>query len=125
MSDKQYKFPDGFVWGAATASYQIEGADKADGKGVSVWDTFCKVPGNILDASSGVDACRHYELWEQDLDFIKGLNLGSYRFSLAWTRIQPEGRGKVNAKGLDFYDRLVDGLVKRGIKPNATLFHWD
>src|SRR4051812_48529027 len=107
---KKYKFPDGFLWGAATAAYQIEGATEADGRGVSVWDTFCATPGKIKDGSSGKDACRHYELMESDLDLIKSYNLGSYRFSLAWPRIIPGGTGQVNEKGLDFYERLVDGL---------------
>lgn len=122
---KRFQFPDGFLWGVATASYQIEGATEADGRKPSIWDTFCATPGKISDASSGKDACRHYEKWEEDLDLIQWLGVGSYRFSIAWPRIVPEGTGAVNQKGLDFYERLVDGLLKRGIKPNATLYHWD
>lgn len=125
MALKRFQFPKGFLWGAATASYQIEGATEADGRGVSVWDTFCATPGKIMDQSSGKDACRHYEKMEEDLDLMKSLNLGGYRFSIAWPRVLPQGIGQVNEKGLDFYERLVDGLLKRGIKPNATLFHWD
>src|SRR5260221_7596007 len=122
---KRYEFPKNFLWGAATASYQIEGAATADGKGVSVWDTFAATPGKIIDHSTGSDACKHYEYWEQDLDLIKSLNLDTYRFSIAWPRIIPNGVGSVNSKGLDFYERLIDGMLKRGIKPNATLYHWD
>ena len=126
MSDKKrFQFPDGFLWGAATASYQIEGATEADGRKPSIWDTFCAKPGAIRDASSGKDACRHYDKWEEDLDLIKWLGVGSYRFSIAWPRIIPEGTGAVNQKGLDWYERLVDGMLARGIKPNATLYHWD
>ncbi len=125
LEQKRYQFPEGFLWGAATASYQIEGAVDVDGRKPSVWDTFCATPGKIVDGSSGKDACRHYEKWEEDLDLLKSLGMGTYRFSIAWPRVIPDGRGAVNAKGLDFYERLVDGLLKRGIKPNATLYHWD
>jgi beta-glucosidase len=118
-------FPSDFVWGTATASYQIEGAVRADGRGDSIWDAFCRVPGAIADASSGEDACRHYELWERDLDLMRDLGHSSYRFSLAWPRLQPEGSGAFNPKGFDFYSRLIDGMLKRGIRPNCTLYHWD
>jgi beta-glucosidase len=122
---KRFQFPEGFLWGAATASYQIEGATEADGRKPSIWDTFCAKQGTIKDASSGKDACRHYDKWEEDLDLLKWLGMGAYRFSIAWPRIVPEGWGAVNQKGLDWYERLVDGMLQRGIKPNATLYHWD
>src|SRR5206468_1389552 len=100
-------FPDGFAWGAATASYQVEGAVKADGRGESIWDRFTGRPGNVLDGTSGATACRHYELMPQDVALMKSLHLNSYRFSIAWPRVLPEGTGAVNAAGLGFYDRLV------------------
>ena len=119
------QFPDGFKWGVATSAYQIEGAVTADGRGRSIWDTFCDRPGTITDGSSGAVACDHYHRWESDLDLMHSLGIGSYRFSIAWPRVLPEGRGPVNRRGLDFYDRLVDGLLARGISPIATLYHWD
>ncbi len=103
-------FPEGFVWGTATAAYQIEGAFDADGKGESVWDRFCATPDTIQDGSTGKVACDHYHRWEQDLDLMQSLGLPAYRFSMAWTRVLPAGSGAVNQAGLDFYDRLVDGL---------------
>ncbi|WP_434721479.1 GH1 family beta-glucosidase [Mesorhizobium sp. RIZ17] len=117
--------PKGFVFGAATASYQIEGAPAADGKGESIWDRFCKVPGVIIDGSSGDVACDSYHRWGDDIAVLKTLGLGAYRFSLAWTRLLPEGRGIPNAKGIAFYDRLIDGLLEAGIEPYLTLYHWD
>jgi beta-glucosidase len=114
-----------FFWGAATSAYQIEGAAHEDGRGMSIWDTFALQPGKTIRGESGLVACDHYHRYEQDLDLMKSLNLEAYRFSVAWPRVQPFGRGAVNAKGLDFYDRLVDGLLKRGIAPHMTLFHWD
>jgi beta-glucosidase len=117
-------FPAGFVWGAATSAYQIEGAVHEDGRGPSIWDTFVR-KGSIVDGSTADVACDHYHRWETDLDLMKSLGIRSYRFSIAWPRIMPEGRGTVNQKGLDFYKRLVDGLHARGIAPLATLFHWD
>lgn len=119
------RFPDGFVWGAATASFQIEGASTEDGRGPSIWDTLCARPGAILDGSDGSVACDHYHRWESDLDMLAGLGLTAYRFSIAWPRVMPTGRGAINEKGLAFYDRLVDGLLARGITPYATLYHWD
>jgi beta-glucosidase len=119
------QFPDGFKWGVATSAYQIEGAVTADGRGRSIWDTFCDRPGTITDSSSGAVACDHYHRWESDLDLMASLGIGSYRFSIAWPRVLPEGRGPVNGRGLDFYDRLVDGLLARGISPVAALYHWD
>jgi beta-glucosidase len=117
--------PDRFEFGASTASYQIEGAADQDGRGPSVWDTFCAEPGRILDGSSGADACDHYHRYREDVALMAGLGLDGYRFSIAWPRVQPDGTGRANAKGLAFYDRLVDELLERGIRPMATLFHWD
>ncbi|MFT7771641.1 GH1 family beta-glucosidase [Roseateles sp.] len=119
------QFPPHFVWGVATSSFQIEGAAHADGKGESIWDRFCKQPGAIADASNGDIACDHYHRLEQDLDLIASLGVNAYRFSIAWPRVQPLGHGGWNGKGLDFYERLVDGLRQRGIKAWATLNHWD
>ncbi len=118
-------FPQGFVFGAATAAYQIEGAPDADGKGESIWDRFCRVPGVIVDGSSGDVACDHYHRWKEDIAVLKALGLGAYRFSLAWTRLLAEGRGEANAKGIAFYDRLIDDMLEAGIEPYATLYHWD
>lgn len=119
------RFPEGFLWGVATASYQIEGSWDKDGKGVSIWDTFSHTQGKIVDGSTGDVACDHYRRWREDIALMKELNVKAYRFSIAWTRIIPQGAGSVNPKGLDFYDRLVDGLLEAGIKPFATLYHWD
>lgn len=121
----QPRLPENFVWGVATSAFQIEGAATADGKGLSIWDTFCRVPGAIADGSDGQIACDHYKLWEADLDLIAGLGVDAYRFSISWPRIRPTGRGAWNEKGLDFYERLVDGLLERGVKPYLTLNHWD
>jgi beta-glucosidase len=120
-----HRFPPGFVWGAATSSYQIEGAVDVDGRGPSIWDKFCAVPGNISDGSSGAVACDHYHRWQQDVELLSGLGLTGYRFSIAWPRVMPTGRGPVNGPGLDFYDRLVDALLAAGIRPVPTLYHWD
>jgi beta-glucosidase len=118
-------FPEGFLWGAATAAYQIEGAVAEDGRGPSIWDTFSRRPGAVLRGDTGDIACDHYHRWEQDLDLLVDLGVGAYRFSVAWPRVVPAADGRVNARGLDFYDRLVDGLVARGISPMVTLYHWD
>ena len=118
-------FPRNFVWGAATSAYQIEGAANAGGRGPSIWDDFCRRPGAILDKTSGQEASRHYRYWEEDVELMAELGLQAYRFSIAWPRVLPRGTGKVNAIGLDFYDRLVDALLARGIVPWLTLFHWD
>ena len=107
------RFPADFIWGVATSSFQIEGAAREDGKGESIWDRFCRVPGAIADASNGDVACDHYHRLEQDLDLIASLGVNAYRFSVSWPRVQPDGAGAWNAKGLDFYDRLVDGLLAR------------
>lgn len=118
------KFPDGFIWGASTSAYQIEGAATEDGRGPSIWDTFARVPGATFHGDSGEIACDHYHRLDCDLDLMAQLGLKAYRFSIGWPRVQADGR-TVNPIGLDFYDRLVDGLVARGIAPIATLYHWD
>lgn len=118
-------FPQGFTWGTATASYQIEGAVKEDGRGVSIWDTFSATPGNVYNGNTGEIACDHYHRWREDIDLMRQLNTNAYRFSIAWSRIFPTGRGQVNQKGLDFYSRLVDGLLAVGITPYVTIYHWD
>ena len=118
-------FPPGFLWGAATASYQIEGAVAEDGRLPSVWDTFSHTPGKIAGGDTGDVACDFYHRYEEDLDLIAGLGLSAFRFSIAWSRVQPTGRGAANQTGLDFYRSLVDGLNQRGITPAITLFHWD
>jgi len=118
-------FPSGFVWGAATSSYQIEGAWNEDGKGESIWDRFCHTPGHIANGDSGDVACDHYHRWQDDIRLMKELGLTAYRFSVSWPRLLPEGRGRVNQAGVDFYQRLVDGLLKAGIEPYPTLYHWD
>ena len=116
---------DNFLWGTATAAYQIEGAAYEDGKGLSVWDMFCKQPNKIFQDHSGDIACDHYHKFEQDLKLIKDLGVNSYRFSLSWPRILPEGTGKINQKGLDFYKKIIDMLSKFDITPFLTLYHWD
>jgi len=118
-------FPKDFVWGVATSAFQIEGASDVDGKGPSIWDTFCKVPGTIADGSDGTVACEHYARCADDLDLIANLGVNAYRFSTSWPRVQPTGSGAWNEKGLDFYERLVDGLLARGVAPYLTLNHWD
>ncbi|MGH7442641.1 MAG: glycoside hydrolase family 1 protein, partial [bacterium] len=125
MPSQRFQFPPDFVWGSATAAYQIEGAVRADGRGDSIWDAYCRLPGKIHDGSDGAEACRHYEHWRNDLDLIRDLGHQAYRFSVAWPRIQPLGSGAFNPKGFDFYGRLIDGMLERGIKPNCTLYHWD
>ncbi|RFA15285.1 beta-glucosidase [Subtercola boreus] len=123
--DAGLQFPAGFTFGSATASYQIEGAFDEDGRGPSIWDTFSKTPGKVLNGDTGDVADDHYHRLDEDLDLMASLNLQAYRFSIAWPRIQPTGRGPANQAGLDFYGRLIDGLLARGIKPVATLYHWD
>ncbi|SNR37435.1 GH1 family beta-glucosidase [Actinomadura mexicana] len=117
--------PEDFRWGVATAAYQIEGAVAEDGRGPSTWDTFSHTPGRTRDGHTGDVACDHYHRWPEDVALMAGLGVDAYRFSIAWPRVQPSGSGAVNAKGLDFYDRLVDGLLLAGIAPAATLYHWD
>jgi beta-glucosidase len=118
------QFGPNFVFGTATAAYQIEGG-QIDGRGSCIWDTFAATPGNVKQADDGETACDHYHLWPQDLDLIRDGGFDGYRFSLAWPRLIPEGTGAVNQAGLDFYDRLIDGMLERGLKPFATLYHWD
>lgn len=119
------EFPDNFTWGVAAAAYQIEGAAGEDGKGASVWDMFCRQPGKVLDGHSGDMACDHYRRFREDVAMMKSLGVRAYRFSISWPRVIPAGTGAVNGRGLDFYDRLVDELLAAGIRPWATLFHWD
>lgn len=121
----QYPFPKDFIWGAATASYQIEGAWDEDGKGESVWDRFTHQPYRILNGDTGDIACDHYHHMPEDVALMKALGLPSYRFSINWPRVLPDGKGQIEPRGLDFYDRLVDELLNAGIKPMATLNHWD
>jgi beta-glucosidase len=118
-------FPEGFAWGTATAAFQIEGAPREDGKGESIWDRFSHLPGAIQDGANADVACDHYHRWRDDVALMAELAHNAYRFSIAWTRVLPRGRGAVNTAGLDFYDRLVDALLARGIAPYVTLYHWD
>ncbi len=119
------EFPKDFIWGAATSSYQIEGAWDEDGKGPSIWDTFAHTPGIILDNMNGDVACDHYHRWAEDIALMKHIGLNAYHFSLAWSRILPKGQGSINQPGIDFYSRLVDGLLEAGITPFVTLYHWE
>jgi beta-glucosidase len=119
------QFPDGFLWGAATSAYQVEGAVGIDGRGPSIWDTFSAIPGKTRNGDTGDPACDQYHRYEQDAELMARLAIGAYRFSVAWPRIQPTGRGRANQRGLDHYRRLVDALNRRGIVPLPTLFHWD
>ncbi|MFJ5986063.1 GH1 family beta-glucosidase [Lentzea sp. NPDC092896] len=118
-------FEPGFLWGAATSSYQIEGAVAEDGRGPSIWDTFCATPGKVDNGDTGDVAADHYHRYPEDVAVMRGLGLGAYRFSIAWPRVQPLGSGKVEERGLDFYKRLVDTLLDNGIQPWPTLYHWD
>lgn len=119
------QFPKEFLWGAATAAYQIEGAWQEDGKGESIWDRLTHTPGKIVDGSTGDVACDHYHRWADDIALMKSLNIQAYRFSIAWPRVLPAGRSRINQAGLDFYSRLVDGLLAAEILPFVTLYHWD
>jgi beta-glucosidase len=118
-------FPPGFRFGAATAAYQIEGATHEDGRGDSIWDSFCRLPGVIENGDTGDVACDHYHRWREDLDLMAALGLEAYRFSVSWPRVQPDGAGALNPAGVRFYRQLVEGLLERGIEPAATLYHWD
>lgn len=125
FTSSEVVFPKDFIWGVATSSFQIEGASNIDGKGVSIWDTFCKTPNAIADASNGDVACEHYYRLEEDLDLIANLGVNAYRFSISWARVQPMGEGDWNEFGMAFYERLINGLIRRGIAPYLTLNHWD
>jgi len=125
MTDSILRFPEGFIWGAATSAYQIEGGVTEGGRGPSIWDTFCRSEGKVFQGHTGDVACDHYHRYAEDVELMRTLGLHAYRFSIAWPRILPEGRGEVNPEGLDFYDRLVDALLAAGIQPFATLYHWD
>ncbi len=124
FSVQRADFGPQFTFGVATAAYQIEGGQR-DGRGPSIWDSFSSTPGNVHNGDTGAEACNHYELWPQDLDLIRDGGFDAYRFSFSWPRLIPEGTGAVNQAGLDFYDRLIDGMLERNIKPYATLYHWD
>lgn len=124
MHHKRSDFPEGFLFGAATSSYQIEGHGFG-GAGQTHWDTFAQTPGNVVRAEHGARACEHYHRYEEDLDLLKLAGFDGYRFSTSWARVLPEGRGTVNQEGLDFYDRLTDAMLERGLKPLATLYHWE
>lgn len=125
MTKKLYSFPENFAWGAATASYQIEGAWNDNGKGESIWDRFSHTPGKVENGDTGDIACDHYHRWQEDIVLMKEIGLKAYRFSIAWPRIFPSGRGEVNQAGIDFYSQLVDALLEAGIEPFVTLYHWD
>ena len=118
-------FPGGFLWGCATSAYQVEGSPLADGAGPSNWHRFAHTPGRVRDGDTGDVACDHYRRWRDDIALMRTLGMRAYRFSIAWSRILPEGRGRVNPEGLAFYDRLVDALLENGIQPMVTLYHWD
>jgi len=124
MKPTRADFPQGFLFGAATAAYQIEGSGFG-GAGPCHWDTFAATPGNVVRAEDGSLACDHYHRWPEDLDLLKDAGMDAYRFSTSWARVMPEGRGAANPEGLDFYDRLVDGMLERGLKPFQTLYHWE
>src|SRR6266478_289694 len=118
-------FPQGFLWGAATAAYQVEGSPLGDGAGPSIWHRFAHTPGTMRDGDTGDVACDHYRRFREDVALMRELGLTAYRFSIAWARVLPEGRGAVNKRGLEFYVRLVDLLLAHGIQPFVTLYHWD
>jgi beta-glucosidase len=125
MTVSRNHFPKDFKWGVATSSFQIEGAHDRDGKGPSIWDTFCAVDGKIADASNGHVACEHYERWPEDVELITRMGVNAYRFSMSWPRVQPDGQGAWNEAGFAFYDQLIAALAKRGIELHLTLNHWD
>ena len=118
-------FGKNFYWGTATASYQIEGAHREDGRTDSIWDTFSHKDGAVIRGEHGDTACDHYHRLEEDLNYVKELGCNAYRFSISWSRLMPNGTGKINEKGADFYNRMIDGLLKREIVPFMTLYHWD
>jgi beta-glucosidase len=119
------RFPDGFTWGVSTSSYQIEGAVDEDGRGESIWDRFSHTPGKIVNGDTGDVATDHYHRWREDVEIMAEIGVNAYRFSIAWPRLFPEGRGRLNPSGIAFYDRLIDALLERGIRPFPTLYHWD
>jgi beta-glucosidase len=125
MNHKTHKFPTDFVWGAATAAYQVEGAWDEDGKGESIWDRFSHTPGKINNGDMGDVACDHYHRWRDDIRLMKEIGLQAYRFSISWPRLLPEGCGAINQAGIDYYSQLVDNLLENGIEPYLTLYHWD
>ncbi|HEY1604208.1 MAG TPA: GH1 family beta-glucosidase [Allosphingosinicella sp.] len=125
LAPEHLRFPDGFKWGCATASYQVEGAVREDGRGPTNWDVFCHTPGRVARGDTGDVACDSYHLYPEDIRLLKDLGVSTYRMSIAWSRIFPEGRGTPNPKGVDYYNRVVDGLLAAGITPYVTLFHWD
>jgi beta-glucosidase len=122
---KQARFPDGFLWGTATAAYQVEGASNEDGKGESIWDRFTHTPGKVKGGTTGDDACDQYHLYAQDMALAKRINQKSYRFSISWPRIQPSGTGAPNMKGIDHYSRFLDVMLENGLRPFCTIYHWD
>jgi beta-glucosidase len=122
---KKLAFPKDFIWGAASASYQVEGAFSEDGRGESIWDRYCRIPGMVANGDTGDRACDQYHRYQEDIGLMQKLGIGGYRFSIAWPRIFPGGFGKANPQGLDYYDRLADALLKAGIMPFVTLYHWD
>lgn len=119
------KFPEDFLWGTATSAYQIEGAWNEGGRGLSIWDEFCREPDNVMNGDNGDQACDHYHLYKEDVQLMKNMGLKYYRFSICWTRILPSGVGETNQKGVDFYNALIDELLGAGISPVVTLYHWD
>ena len=125
ISEMVRNFPQNFAWGAATASYQIEGASKVDGRGTCIWDTFAAIPGNVVNQEDGEVACDHYNRYREDVGLMRDLGLKTYRFSFAWPRMFPTGDSNREQRGFDFYDRLIDSLLEAGIEPLGTLYHWD
>jgi beta-glucosidase len=125
LVSESHRFPEGFLWGASTSAYQIEGSPLADGAGPSIWQRFAHSPGRTNNGETGDVACDHYNRWRADIALMRQLGLQAYRFSVSWSRVFPQGTGALNSRGLDFYDHLVDELLANGIRPNATLFHWD
>ena len=122
---EKFLFPEGFLWGTASSSYQVEGAVREDGRGESIWDRYCSIPGNVAGGDTGDIACDHYHRYKEDVALMKEMGMTAYRFSVAWPRVIPDGRGAINEKGLEFYENLVDELLKAGIAPMLTLYHWD
>ena len=120
-----YKFPKDFLWGSASAAYQIEGAYNEDGKGMSNWDNFVRIPGKTFKGTTGDIAVDHYHRYKEDIALMAEMGLKTYRFSIAWTRIYPTGNGELNQKGVEFYQNIIDECLKYGIEPMVTIFHWD